>query len=58
MSSEGGTSMLAIILTLAIVLALEFNAIKGKTGPMTSVVGVIHSGIGLGAVLLLIVEFL
>jgi uncharacterized membrane protein len=58
MSSEGGTSMLAIILTLAIVLALEFNAIKGKTGPMTSVAGVIHSGIGLGAVLLLIVVFL
>ena len=58
MSSEGGTSMLAIILTLAIILALEANAIKGKTGPMTSVVGVIHSGIGLGAVLLLIVEFL
>ena len=58
MSSESGTSELAIILTLAIVLALEFNAIKGKTGPMTSVVGVIHSGIGLGAVLLLIVEFL
>ena len=58
MSSEGGTSMLAIILTLAIILALQANAIKGKTGPMTSVVGVIHSGIGLGAVLLLIVEFL
>lgn len=58
MSSEGGTSMLAIILTLAIILALELNAIKGKTGPMTSVVGVIHSGIGLGVVLLLIVEFL
>lgn len=57
-SSEGGTSMLAIILTLAIILALQANAIKGKTGPMTSVVGVIHSGIGLGAVLLLIVEFL
>ena len=58
MSAEGGTSMLAIILTLTIILALEANAIKGKTGPMTSVVGVIHSGIGLGAVLLLIVEFL
>lgn len=58
MSSEGGTSELAMILTLAIILGLEFNAIKGKTGPMTSVIGVIHSGIGLGAVLLLIVEFL
>ena len=58
MSAEGGTSMLAIILTLTIILPLEANSIKGKTGPMTSVVGVIHSGIGLGAVLLLIVEFL
>lgn len=58
MSSDGGTSELAMILTLAIILGLEFNAIKGKTGPMTSVIGVIHSGIGLGAVLLLIVEFL
>lgn len=58
MSAEGGVSTLAMILTVAIILALEYNAIKGKTGPMTSVVGVIHCGIGLGAVLLLITEFL
>ena len=41
-TSEGGTSLLAIILTLVIIAALQLNAIKGKTGPMTSVVGVIH----------------
>ena len=58
LSSEDGTSMLAQILTLLIVLALEVNAIKGKTGPMTSVKGVIHCGIGLGVVLLLIIELL
>jgi len=57
-SSEGGTGLLAIILTLAIITALELNAIKGKTGPMTSVVGVIHCGIGLTAALLIMIEFL
>ncbi|MDD9891642.1 MAG: urate hydroxylase PuuD [Gammaproteobacteria bacterium] len=58
MSSEGGTSGLAIGLTLLIVAALELNAIKGKTGPMTSVKGVIHCGIGLMAALYLIIELL
>ena len=58
MSSDGGTSEPAIGLTLLIVAALEFNAIKGKTGPMTSVTGVIHCGIGLMIALLLIIEFL
>lgn len=58
MSSEGGVSELAMLLTLLIVAAIEFNAIKGKQGPMTSITGVIHCGIGLGAVLLLIMEFL
>jgi len=57
-TSEGGTSLLAIILTLVIIAALQFNAIKGKTGPMTSVVGVIHCGIGLAAALLIMIEFL
>jgi len=58
MSSDGGTSELAMGLTLLIVAALEFNAIKGKTGPMTSVSGVIHCGIGLMATLFLVIEFL
>jgi uncharacterized membrane protein len=57
-SSEGGTSLLAIILTLIVIAVLELNAIKGKTGPMTSVVGVIHCGIGLSAALLIMIEFL
>ena len=58
MASEGGVSSLALALTLFIVAALEFNAIKGKTGPMTSVSGVIHCGVGLLAALVIIIEFL
>lgn len=55
---DGGVSSLAQILCVAIILALEFNAIKGKQGPMTSIAGVIHYGIGLGAALLIIMEYL
>ncbi len=57
-TSEASTSILAIILTLLVIAALELNAIKGKTGPMTSVTGVIHCGIGLTAGLLIIIQFL
>ncbi|MDG2141669.1 MAG: urate hydroxylase PuuD [Gammaproteobacteria bacterium] len=56
MSSEDSASLVAIILTLIIVVALEINAIKGKTGPMTSVKGVIHCGVGLMIGLLAIIE--
>lgn len=42
----------------AIVLALEFNALKGKTGPMTTVKGVIHCGFGLAVVLYALMEVL
>ena len=58
MASDAGVSALAITLTLIIVAALEINAIKGKTGPMTSVSGVIHCGIGLMIGLLAIIELL
>jgi len=58
LSAEQGVSSLAMILCLVIIAALELNAIKGKTGPMTSVVGVIHCGLGLAAVLLVIMQFL
>jgi hypothetical protein len=36
---------------LAIVVILELNALFGKQGPMASVVGVIHSGLALTAIL-------
>lgn len=58
MSSEGGVNEMAMGLCLLIVLALEVNAIKGKMGPMASVVGVIHCGVALAVVLLLVMQFL
>jgi uncharacterized membrane protein len=41
-----------------IILALEFNAIKGKLGPMTTVRGVIHCGVGLLVILYGLIEVL
>jgi uncharacterized membrane protein len=41
-----------------IILALEVNAVFGKTGPMTSVKGVIHCSLGLTALLWALLAFL
>lgn len=41
-----------------ILLGLEANALKGKTGPMTTVKGVISCGFGLAAVLYILIEVL
>ena len=43
---------------VAIILALEANALFGKTGPMTSVKGVIHCSIALTAILWALLAFL
>lgn len=43
---------------LAIMIALEFNALKGKTGPITTVKGVIHMGVALTVVLYILLEVL
>ncbi len=51
-------SGLAMAVVVLIILALEGNSIKGKMGPMASVVGVIHSGVGLTAVLLIATQYL
>lgn len=51
-------SIVAMLLCLLIILALEFNGIKGKQGPMASVVGVTHLGVALAAVLLIIIQYL
>ena len=48
----------AVIVTTVIIALLELNAIKGKMGPMASVKGVIHSGLGLTLVLYLSLVFL
>jgi hypothetical protein len=52
--AHGGLSSdknVALIAALAIIVALELNAIFGKQGPMTSVRGVIGCGLALTAVL-------
>lgn len=51
-----GFSM-GLIAVLAIIIALEANAIFGKLGPLASVKGVIHSSIGLTVVCLALLQF-
>ncbi len=51
-------STVAKVVSLALVLALEVNAIVGKQGPMASVKGVIHMGLLLTLVLYLVVDLL
>jgi len=43
--------MTAFLGSLVIIGLLQLNAVKGKLGPLTSVVGVIHCGVGLTALL-------
>jgi hypothetical protein len=50
--------ILSLIVVFGIILALEINGLKGKTGPMTSVRGVIHMGLLLTLVLYLGIELL
>lgn len=49
---------LGFLASVAIVIAIEVNAIFGKMGPMASVRGVIHCGIALAAVLFGLLYFL
>ena len=53
-----GANTTAIVICLIIIAALEGNAIFGKQGPMTTVRGVIVSGLVLTAALWAIVAFL
>ena len=48
----------AVYVALAIIVALEVNALFGKTGPMTSVKGVIHSSIALTIVTWAALQFI
>jgi len=48
---------LAYGLITLIAIALEFNALKGKMGPLTTIKGVIHSGFALAVVVYGIIEF-
>ena len=47
-----------ITIALALILALEANALFGKMGPITSVKGVIHMSLLLTLVLYAILHFL
>ncbi len=49
---------MGFLAALILVLLLEANAIFGKTGPMTSVAGVIHSSLALTVVVFGLVHFL
>ena len=51
----GGAGFWACV---ALIIALEINAVVGKTGPMTSVKGVIHCSLALTAVLWALLYFL
>jgi uncharacterized membrane protein len=53
---EDFNPMTLLAVVTAIILGLEFNAIKGKLGPLTTVRGVIHCGLGLMVALYVLVE--
>lgn len=44
------------IVLIAVIAALEFNALKGKTGPLTTIKGVIHCGFALAAFFYIFIE--
>ena len=51
-------SDMGFLAALIVILLLQVNAVFGKTGPMTSVVGVIHSSLALTLVIFGLVHFL
>lgn len=54
-----GVSYTALLLSLLLIAAIETNAVvTRKMGPMASVVGVMHSSLGLTVLMALIVNFL
>lgn len=56
-SPNANLTILALV--IAVILgAIEFNAIKGKTGPITTIKGVIHCGLGLALVIYGVIEVL
>jgi uncharacterized membrane protein len=56
--AEGFSSTTLLILLTITILGLEVNALKGKMGPMTTIKGVIHCGLGLLVVLYGLIEFM
>lgn len=56
-STGSGSIGLGLILAIVLILALQANAMVGKLGPMAKVNGAIGSAIGLGVVLLALLQF-
>ena len=54
----GDVSVAGLVTVFGLIAALTVNGIMGKTGPMTSVKGVIHMGLALTVVLYLLVDLL
>jgi len=50
-------SSTSVYVCLAIIVLLELNGIFGKTGPITSVKGVIHCSLGLTALLWVVLAY-
>jgi uncharacterized membrane protein len=52
-----GTHFALIAIVFGVILAaIELNALKGKTGPMTTIKGVIHCGFGLTVIMYFLLE--
>ncbi len=49
---------MGFLIPLVLIVLLQLNGMMGRTGPMASVVGVIHLSLALTAVLFAIVHFL
>ena len=54
----GDVSVAGLVTVFGIIAALAVNGVIGKTGPMTSVKGVIHMGVALTVVLYLLIDLL
>ena len=54
----GSTSTVSFVAVFGLIALLALNGIKGKTGPMTTVKGVVHMGLALTVVLYLFIELL
>ncbi len=57
-SVQPGVSATGFYACVALIVALEVNAVVGKMGPMASVKGVIHSSIALTAIIWLMLALL
>jgi len=55
-TSVHSTGLTSIVLVFGLIIALALNGVVGKTGPFTSVKGVISSGFLLTAILYILVE--